>query len=83
MAPPNLTMFPLTTMKYGNDTALKLADLPYEIWQQIAYFTPRNKRLKLINFHRAFFDIVMDDIYRDVRIYHELDERTLRCLLMR
>ena len=70
-------------MKYGNEAAPKLPDLPYEIWLQIAHFIPRDKRFKLLNFHRAFFDIVMDDTYRDVRIYHELDEGTLRCLFMR
>ncbi|KAF8954893.1 hypothetical protein BDZ97DRAFT_1970003 [Flammula alnicola] len=55
--------------------------LSYDIWRHVAKFIPKPTLLKLYSLNSAFFDVVMNEDYREVQIYHTGDQRTLRCLL--
>jgi len=55
--------------------------LPYELWAMIASFMPNERLVKLYSVNQALFDLAMDEIYRNVSIYHRDDENTLRCIL--
>ncbi|KDR72655.1 hypothetical protein GALMADRAFT_270615 [Galerina marginata CBS 339.88] len=54
--------------------------LPYDIWCLIAKFLSKPELLKLYSVNLAFFDLVMNEEYREVKVYHIEDERTRRCL---
>ncbi|KDR72654.1 hypothetical protein GALMADRAFT_73578 [Galerina marginata CBS 339.88] len=55
--------------------------LPYDIWCLIATFIPKSALSKLYGVNSAFFNILMNEAYREVNIYHVGDERTRRCLM--
>jgi len=56
-------------------------DLPYELWALIASLVPKDRLQKLCGVHRAFYDRFMNEMYREVRMYHKGDESTRRCLV--
>jgi hypothetical protein len=56
-------------------------DLPYELWALTASLVPKDRLQKLCGVHRAFYDRFMNELYREVRIYHKGDESTRRCLV--
>ena len=56
-------------------------DLPYELWALIASLVPKDRLQELCIVHRAFYDRFMNEMYREVRMYHKGDESTRRCLV--
>ena len=58
-----------------------MRDIPYDVWLCIAQFIPRNELLRLYGVDRTLFDIVMNERYRETRIYHLGDEMTRQCLV--
>ncbi|EDR06752.1 uncharacterized protein LACBIDRAFT_299600 [Laccaria bicolor S238N-H82] len=58
-----------------------MRDIPYDVWLCIVQFIPRNELLRLYGVDRILFDIVMNERYRETRIYHLGDEMTRQCLV--
>jgi len=74
-------MSSFTRKRFGKQPAKNtLPDLPYEIWMHVASFIPLDVLKGLIQIHRAFFDLAMREVYREVFIYHEGEYSTNRCL---
>ena len=62
-------------------SAVMVPVLPYDIWCHVASFIPKATLVKLYGVNWAFFNLALNEMYREVNIYHAGDERTLRCLL--
>jgi hypothetical protein len=58
-----------------------MRDIPYDVWLCITQFIPRNELLRLYGVDCTLFDIVMNERYRETRIYHLGDEMTRQCLV--
>jgi hypothetical protein len=54
--------------------------LPYDIWCYVASFIPKATLVKLYGVNSAFFHLALNEMYREVNIYHTGDEMTLKCL---
>ncbi|KAF8908587.1 hypothetical protein CPB84DRAFT_1843481 [Gymnopilus junonius] len=52
--------------------------LPYDVWCLIASFIPKAERAKLYRVNSAFFNVFMNQKYREARVYHVGDEDTRR-----
>ena len=55
--------------------------IPYDVWLCIAQLIPCNELLCLYGVDRSLFDIMMNEHYRETRIYHLGDEMTCQCLV--
>lgn len=74
-------MTTLVLKKFGIQPAKNILPvLPYDIWMHVASFIPLDQLKGLIQIHRAFFDLAMRSVYREVFIYYEGEYSTNRCL---
>ncbi|KAF9534923.1 hypothetical protein CPB83DRAFT_221814 [Crepidotus variabilis] len=69
-------MWPTRTFKERK----KLLTLPNEIWLHIASFISKDCLVKLYFVCTPLFELAMNEIYREVRLYHPGDPSTNRCL---
>lgn len=57
-------------------TALKQEVLPIELWLEILSYLPRKSRRKAIGINRFFFELILDELYKELRIVAD-DPETL------
>ncbi|KAJ7226940.1 hypothetical protein GGX14DRAFT_627588 [Mycena pura] len=53
--------------------------LPEDVWRYIAFFIPRFFLVTLVSVNRAFYNIVLDDLYKEIR-WVKLDKDMIRSL---
>ncbi|KAJ7577839.1 hypothetical protein C8J56DRAFT_798201 [Mycena floridula] len=55
-------------------------DIPYEIWKQIANYLPKGQLFQLITLSRVWYQIVLDEQYREIS-WVTMDEKALKRIL--
>lgn len=63
-------------MTTSDPTPTKLEILPIELWLEIFSYLPRKSRRKAIGINRFFFELVLDELYEELRIVAD-DTETL------